>query len=127
LRKHITLLAVDFPYRGQGLGQALLYALLRLARRRSLEWATLEVRLSNQTAIALYQKFGFERVGERRGYYQKSDQSSPDSSLNSSLDALILWRKGLQRPEFQDCLDQWRPEIDRRLAQSGWRLSEFSG
>ena len=95
------------PYRGQGLGQALLYALLLLAQRRGLEWATLEVRASNQTAIALYQKFGFEQVGERRGYYPDTGEA-----------ALILWRKGLQRPEFQDCLEQWRLQIEQRLAQT---------
>jgi len=111
---HITLLLVDLPYRGQGLGQMLLYALLRLARQRGLEWATLEVRLSNQTAIALYQKFGFERVGQRRGYYQDNGE-----------DALILWRKGLQRPEFQAYLDQWHLEIESRLAQSGWQIATF--
>jgi ribosomal-protein-alanine N-acetyltransferase len=111
---HITLLLVDLPYRGQGFGQMLLYALLRLARQRGLEWATLEVRLSNQTAIALYQKFGFERVGQRRGYYQDNGE-----------DALILWRKGLQRPEFQACLNQWSLEIEQRLAQSGWQIAEF--
>jgi len=111
---HITLLLMDLPYRGQGLGQMLLYALLRLARQRGLEWATLEVRLSNQTAIALYQKFGFERVGQRRGYYQDNGE-----------DALILWRKGLQRPEFQACLDQWHLEIESRLAQSGWQIAKF--
>jgi len=111
---HITLLLVDLPYRSQGFGQMLLYALLRLAGQRGLEWATLEVRLSNQTAIALYQKFGFERVGQRRGYYQDNGE-----------DALILWRKGLQRPEFQACLNQWSLEIEQRLAQSGWQIAEF--
>ena len=113
---HITLLAVDLPYRGQALGQALLCALLRLAQRRGLEWATLEVRPSNQPALALYQKFGFERVGKRRGYYQDTGEA-----------ALILWRKGLQRPEFADCLSQWEAEIELRLAQSGWQIAEFSG
>jgi [ribosomal protein S18]-alanine N-acetyltransferase len=112
---HITLLAVDLPYRNQGLGQALLYALLRAAARRGLEWATLEVRLSNQTAIALYQKFGFERVGQRRGYYQDTGE-----------DALILWRKGLQRPEFQDCLDQWQQQVNQRLAEAGWQIAELA-
>jgi [ribosomal protein S18]-alanine N-acetyltransferase len=111
---HITLLAIDPAYRQQGLGQMLLYALLVLAWRRSLKWATLEVRLSNQTAISLYQKFGFESVGQRRGYYQDTGE-----------DALILWRKGLQRPEFEDALQQWRQQVSQRLHQAGWHLSAF--
>jgi ribosomal-protein-alanine N-acetyltransferase len=116
---HITLLAVDLPYRHQGLGQTLLYALLRAAAGRGLEWATLEVRLSNQSAIALYQKFGFERVGQRRGYYQATGQ-------NPGEDALILWRKGLQRPEFQVCLDQWQQQVNQRLDESGWQIAEIA-
>ncbi|WNZ26213.1 ribosomal protein S18-alanine N-acetyltransferase [Leptolyngbya sp. NK1-12] len=111
---HITLLAVDPAYRKQGLGQLLLYTLLVLAWRRGLEWATLEVRISNQTAIALYQKFGFEAVGQRRSYYQDTGE-----------DALILWRKGLQRPEFQVALQQWRQQVSQRLQQAGWHLSAF--
>lgn len=111
---HITLLAVDPAYRQQGLGQLLLYALLVLARQRGLEWATLEVRVSNETAISLYKKLGFEAVGQRRAYY-------PDNGE----DALILWRKGLQHPEFENCLRQWQQEVGERLARSGWHLSTF--
>jgi [ribosomal protein S18]-alanine N-acetyltransferase len=111
---HITLLAVDPAYRGQGLGQALLYALLVAAWRRNLEWATLEVRVSNQMAIQLYKKFGFEAVGQRRGYYQDKGE-----------DALILWRKGIQQPMFQTFLKQWQQELGERLQQNHWNFSNF--
>lgn len=107
---HITLLAIDPDYRRQGLAQVLLYALLVLARHRGMEWATLEVRVSNQAAISLYQRFGFETVGERPSYYQ-----------NPSENALILWRQGLQRSAFADSLQQWRQELNNRLIQSGWQ------
>lgn len=111
---HITLLAVDPMYRRQGLGQILLYALLVLAWRRGLEWATLEVRVSNQVAISLYQKFGFESVGQRRAYYQDNGE-----------DALILWRKGLQKPEFPACLAEWQQALAGQLQHQGWHLSAF--
>ncbi|MUH01289.1 ribosomal-protein-alanine N-acetyltransferase [Scytonema sp. UIC 10036] len=91
---HITILAVHPQYQRQGLGQALLYSLLKLARDRSLERATLEVRASNSAAIALYQKFGFQTAGLRRRYYKDNDE-----------DALILWLKDLQHPQFQTILD----------------------
>jgi [ribosomal protein S18]-alanine N-acetyltransferase len=110
---HITLLATDPAYRRQGLAQVLLYALLVLARHRGMEWATLEVRVSNQAAISLYQRFGFEAVGERPGYYQ-----------NPTENALILWRQGLQRATFADCLQQWRAELNHRLMATGWHWSE---
>jgi [ribosomal protein S18]-alanine N-acetyltransferase len=109
---HITLLAVDANYRGQGLGQTLLYALLASAHQRQMEWATLEVRVSNQPAILLYQKFGFEQVGQRPGYYQDTGEA-----------ALILWRKGLQKPSFQTCLHQWHSEVLQRLHQANYQLS----
>ena len=57
---HITTLAIDPTVQRQGWGSVMLQALLRAARRRELEWATLEVRVSNLGAIALYEKFGFE-------------------------------------------------------------------
>lgn len=101
---HITILAIHPDYQGQGFGQALLYALLKSAYQRKLEWATLEVRSSNLTAISLYQKFGFQEAGRRRGYYQESGE-----------DALILWRGGLQKPEFEQDLDRWEREIRDRL------------
>lgn len=110
---HITLLAVDPRYRHQGFGQLLLYTLLVLAYQRGLEWATLEVRASNQAAIGLYQKYGFESVGNRPKYY-------PDGE-----DALILWRSGLQRAEFPAVLRQWQQELGDRLRTSNWSFSHF--
>ncbi|MBD1869645.1 ribosomal protein S18-alanine N-acetyltransferase [Oculatella sp. FACHB-28] len=108
---HITILAVHPDYQRQGLGQILLWALLQSAWKRGLEWATLEVRVSNRAAIALYQKFGFSEVGRRRRYYQDTGE-----------DALILWHNGLQRPEFQQTLKIWQSQILDRLCQSGWSL-----
>lgn len=108
---HITTLAIDPTVQRQGWGSVMLQALLRAARRRELEWATLEVRVSNLGAIALYKKFGFESVGERKKYYQNPEES-----------ALILWRKGLQRSEFGQKLEDWEQEIGDRLQQSGWSL-----
>jgi ribosomal-protein-alanine N-acetyltransferase len=107
---HITLLAIDPAYQRQGLGSLLLYALLLLAQQRGLAWATLEVRASNQSALALYQRFGFESVGTRRKYY-------PDGE-----DALILWRKGLQDPEFSPILSRWKQVLGDRLQQHGWLI-----
>jgi ribosomal-protein-alanine N-acetyltransferase len=93
---HITMLGIHPNYQGRGLGKTLLYSLLKLAHQRQLEWATLEVRASNLVAISLYQKFGFKAAGRRRGYYQEPEE-----------DALILWRSGLQQPEFEQDLVKW--------------------
>jgi ribosomal-protein-alanine N-acetyltransferase len=92
---HITLLAIHPDYQHQGLGRSLLSALLQLARTQGLERATLEVRPSNQAALSLYQKFGFQEAGRRRRYYQDNDE-----------DALILWRSGLQALDFERSLPE---------------------
>jgi ribosomal-protein-alanine N-acetyltransferase len=112
---HITILAIHPDYQRQGLGQALLYALMVSAQRRGLERATLEVRVSNQSALALYQKFGFQEAGRRRRYYEDTGE-----------DALILWRGGLQHPEFQQTLLKWQGQVGDRLQPSGWSLSAAS-
>jgi [ribosomal protein S18]-alanine N-acetyltransferase len=109
---HITILAIAPQVQQQGLGQALIYALLVSAQRRGLEWATLEVRPSNQAAIALYKKFDFTEVGLRKKYY-------PDGE-----DALILWRKNLQQPEFLVALMDYRLWVEARLRRSGWQLEQ---
>lgn len=106
---HITIVAVHPDYQRQGLGQALLWAMLKQAHQRGLERATLEVRVSNQAAIALYEKFGFREAGRRRRYYEDTGE-----------DALILWRGGLQYPEFAQTLSDWRQPILERLSSSNW-------
>jgi ribosomal-protein-alanine N-acetyltransferase len=106
---HITILAVHPGYHCQGLGQALLYSLLKTASDRGLERATLEVRVSNLAAISLYQKFGFKTAGQRRRYYQDNGE-----------DALILWLPDLQEPQFQATLLQWQKIVSDRLSKSSW-------
>ncbi|MGP1385962.1 MAG: ribosomal protein S18-alanine N-acetyltransferase [Thainema sp.] len=107
---HITLLGVDPTYRRQGLGQLLLYVLLTSAQQRGLERATLEVRVSNQSAIALYEQFGFRRAGCRKHYY-------PDGE-----DALILWLNGIHRSDFDHRLQHWWHVIQTKLQAAGWLL-----
>jgi ribosomal-protein-alanine N-acetyltransferase len=108
---HITILAIDPDYQRQGLGQALLYALLESAHRRGLERATLEVKISNQPAIALYQKFEFQIAGKRRQYYQDTGE-----------DALVLWRGGLQSPYFAQQLQAWFTQLQKRFQSHGWQF-----
>ena len=68
----VQTLAVAEPAQGAGLGAELLQALLDEAARRGQRRVLLEVRASNERAIALYERFGFRRTGVRRGYYQPS-------------------------------------------------------
>ncbi|MEO0946969.1 MAG: ribosomal protein S18-alanine N-acetyltransferase [Cyanobacteria bacterium J06641_5] len=100
---HITLLGVRPNWRQRGLGQLLLATLLQDAQQRGLARATLEVRASNQSAIALYEKFGFRVAGDRPNYYQNPPEA-----------ALILWRGSLDRPQTATQLGKlYRDAISR--------------
>jgi ribosomal-protein-alanine N-acetyltransferase len=78
---HITNIAVHPLHRRKGLGQTLLNTLLLYAIRGSLTDVTLEVRVSNVAARALYEHNGFAVEGRRKGYYSDNKE-----------DALIMWR-----------------------------------
>lgn len=77
---HVTTVAVDPDYRRQGLGQKLMEELLARAKDRGAVCSTLEVRVSNASAIALYEKLGYVRAATRKNYY-------PDNKE----DAVVMW------------------------------------
>jgi ribosomal-protein-alanine N-acetyltransferase len=66
---HILNLCVDPDHQRQGIGRRMLRHLLAVARRRGADTAFLEVRVSNQAAIRLYESEGFCETGRRRDYY----------------------------------------------------------
>lgn len=66
---HLTTIGVRRCHRRRGIGEALLIAAIEYAVEHGAESVTLEVRVSNFEAQALYEKYGFNRVGLRRGYY----------------------------------------------------------
>ena len=72
-------LAVLPDYRRQGIGQRLIDLLIERLHADGISSLTLEVRVSNQPAISLYEKLGFAVVGRRPRYY-----------INPREDALIL-------------------------------------
>lgn len=82
---HISTLAVHPSFRGLGIGRMLLETTLERCARNGAEIATLEVRVSNVTAINLYRKMGFEVVGRRPGYYRDNGE-----------DALLMTVDGLR-------------------------------
>ena len=77
---HVMNVAVDPGSRRLGIATAMLAHLFGLADKPG-EQYTLEVRTSNDAAIALYERFGFQSAGVRPGYYHDNKE-----------DALIMWR-----------------------------------
>ncbi len=66
---HILNLCVDPDWQRRGIGRRMLRHLLGVARRRGADTAFLEVRVSNEAAIRLYESEGFCETGRRRDYY----------------------------------------------------------
>ena len=79
---HVMNVAVSIAYRRRGIAAALLERLFDVTATDPRRGYTLEVRVSNTGAIALYEQLGFEGRGVRRGYYTDNRE-----------DALIMWRE----------------------------------
>jgi [ribosomal protein S18]-alanine N-acetyltransferase len=79
---HITNIAVHPEFRGNGAGSMLMEGLISAANELSIGALTLEVRRSNESAIALYKKYGFENDGLRKAYYSDNNE-----------DAIIMWKR----------------------------------
>jgi len=77
---HILNLCVEPEYRSMGYGERLLNEMLFRARSTSVREIFLEVRPSNETALALYRKKGFYQVAHRPAYYQ-SHQGREDAAV----------------------------------------------
>ena len=69
-------------FRRNGIGSLLIEHLVNFAKETGNELITLEVRLGNEPAIALYKKYGFVTVGVRKNFYKKPD----DDALLMNLD-----------------------------------------
>jgi len=81
---HVMNVAVELARRRSGSAQSLLERLFELTANDSRRGYTLEVRVSNENAIRLYERLGFQARGLRRGYYTDNRE-----------DALIMWKDPL--------------------------------
>jgi ribosomal-protein-alanine N-acetyltransferase len=101
---HIVTIAVRDSHRRRGIGEKLLLAAIDLARERGEPVVTLEVRVSNEAAIKLYEKYGFEQVGLRPRYYSDNRE-----------DAYILTADAVTTVAYGDRLEELRAEHRHRF------------
>ena len=72
----ITNVAVLPTHRKQGIGDRLVASMIALAKEKEISKIMLEVRASNEAAIHLYEKYGFEFLCVRKEYYQKPTEDA---------------------------------------------------
>lgn len=72
----ITNIAVLPEYRRHGIARKLFKALDTYAKKNDLVLITLEVRKTNDIAINFYADEGFEKCGERKGYYREPNEDA---------------------------------------------------
>lgn len=99
---HITAIATSRDYRQRGIGELLLMSSIDLATELGAQFVTLEVRMSNLAAQALYEKYGFIKTGLRKGYYTDNRE-----------DAYIMTTDKIPSASYQTALASLKREYQR--------------
>jgi ribosomal-protein-alanine N-acetyltransferase len=98
---HITTLTVDPGWHHRGIGTVLLADLARAALGLGIRHLTLEVRVGNDPAQALYRRFGFAPVGVRKNYYAETGE-----------DAIIMWARDIDTDAYRARLTRIEARVD---------------
>jgi [ribosomal protein S18]-alanine N-acetyltransferase len=101
---HVTNIAVDPDFHGYRVGTRLLLMIITEALARGSHTLSLEVRVSNQIARTMYEKFGFETVGRRKGYYIETNE-----------DAYVMTVDDALSTEYRLLLQSIRKEIEEGI------------
>ena len=103
---HVTSIAVREELRGRGLGELLMLGTMEMAIARGAQRVTLEARVSNFPAHALYEKYGFIKDGIRRRYYADNHE-----------DAVIMTVDRIRSPEYQQLFQERVDSFSRRRGE----------
>ncbi|RJG00029.1 ribosomal-protein-alanine N-acetyltransferase [Noviherbaspirillum saxi] len=76
---HLLNISVRRDLHGRGVGRMQLDKVVERAREKAMQSILLEVRPSNQRALAVYQRYGFVEIGRRKGYYPAADGTREDA------------------------------------------------
>ena len=99
---HITTIAVKKSHLRQHIGEAIIVKILEDCYSAGIKYLTLEVRVSNEPAIALYTKYGFNSLGTRKGYYQDNNE-----------DALIMWTENIFYDKFKTIFNENKEKLNK--------------
>lgn len=99
---HVTNLSVHPDYRNQKIAHRLLLDSIDECYKEKIKFITLEVRVSNEKAIHLYEKFGFKSLGIRKKYYQDNNE-----------DALIMWSENIFDKKYKELYDSIRLSVSK--------------
>jgi ribosomal-protein-alanine N-acetyltransferase len=110
---HISTIASDEKWRGHGIGELMLLAMIERSIELGANLVTLEVRVSNTVAQNLYRKYGFEVVGQRPGYYRDNNE-----------DAYLMTASGVDTLEYQTRLKALREALEDRLRRDVARSAQ---
>ncbi len=100
---HITTIAVRDSMRRLGIGEQLLISIIDLSSRFNAQILTLEVRVSNDCAQLLYQKYGFYKTGTRQHYYTDNGE-----------DAYIMSTDVITTDEFQSYFQKLKQSYNQK-------------
>ena len=100
---HIVTVAVRESHRREGIGELLLIAAVEQAREKGQDILTLECRVGNGAALALYDKYGFQQVGLRPRYYSDNHE-----------DAYVLTLSSVLTDRFRRRFEELKAEHERR-------------
>ena len=87
---HITNFAVHPLFQKQGAGHFLIVTSIGKCYVDKIKYITLEVRVSNEKAQRIYEKFGFKSLGKRKHYYQDNGE-----------DAIIMWTENIFNEKYK--------------------------
>ena len=102
---HITTIAIKKAYRRNHIGEAIIIKILEDCYSAGIKYLTLEVRVSNEPAIGLYSKYGFNSLGTRKGYYQDNNE-----------DALIMWTENIFYDKFKTIFKENKNKLESLIS-----------
>ncbi|GAB4572451.1 MAG: ribosomal protein S18-alanine N-acetyltransferase [Anaerolineae bacterium] len=110
---HVSTIATHPDYRRRGLGELLLAGMIRRALEIQAREISLEVRVSNEPAIALYTKYGFRPAGIKPRYYRDNHEDAYDMRVTVTPDFRAMmtarWQALARRVPFVDQLTAHTP------------------